>query len=174
MIKRKVKRSSLYGVVVSEAGKPLKETIALMSKPITNAMRECAKHVRHVGCPRCLHYEKCTRDGVPVSNLGVFLAWLNLVALKPIAADIRKYCVKGLKLEAHAATDTEELKGFYATIRAFNESKPAKLLFRVGLHGDESTQDLYTIVFNAYVKSRGKGEGKKKGKVRKNGKITKA
>lgn len=148
MYKRKMKLNSLYGQMVG-AGK------------ITKAMQICAKQVREIPCARCLHYEKCVRNGgSPVSMLGRFIAWLNLSALKPIAAELRQYCVKGLKLEGHAPGIVELEEGAYAVVRAvvraYDEGKNPRLIFRLNLQGDEDEAALCTLVFNAYIRAKRK------------------
>lgn len=125
-----------------------------MNKKVTKAMEICANEVREIPCARCLHYEKCTRNGgSPVSMLGRYLAWLNLSALKPIAAELRQYCADGLKLEAHAPNEAEFEEGAYAVVRAYDEGKNPRLLFRLNLRGDEDKVALRAHVFNAYVRA---------------------
>ena len=118
-------------------------------------MKICAKEVREIPCARCLHYEKCARGGSPVSMLGRYLAWLNLSALKPIAAELRHYCADGLKLEAHAPNDAELEEGAYAVVRAYvyDEDKNPRLLFRLNLRGDKDEVALRAHLFNAYVRA---------------------
>ena len=127
------------------------------NKKVTKAMEICAKQVREISCARCLHYEKCVRNGgSPVSMLGCFIAWLNLSALKPIAAELREYCVKGLKLEGHAPDIDELEEGAYAVVRAYDEGKNPRLIFRLNLQGDEDEAALRTLVFNAYIRAKRK------------------
>lgn len=128
-----------------------------MNKKVTKAMEICAKQVREISCVRCLHYEKCVRNGGnPVSMLGRFIAWLNLSALKPIAAELCQYCVNGLKLEGHAPDIVELEEGAYAVVHAYDERKPQRRIFRLNLQGDEDEAALRTLVFNAYFVLKGK------------------
>lgn len=144
MCKTKMKLNSLYGQMAG-------------TSKITKAMQICAKQVREISCARCLHYEKCVRNGGnPVSMLGRFIAWLNLSALKPIAAELREYCVNGLKLEGHAPNIVELEEGAYAVVRAYDERKPQRLIFRLNLQGDEDEAALRTLVFNAYIRAKRK------------------
>lgn len=146
MYKRKLKLSSLYGQMVSAAKKPL------------TAFDVCAKQVRQISCKRCLHYEKCKRNGSPVSMLGRYLAWLNLTALKPLSYELSQYCVNGLKLQAYAP-DIDELKdGAYVVIRAYTEGAKKRLIFRLYLQGDEDEAALRTLVFNAYIRAKKRKE----------------
>ena len=125
-----------------------------MNKKVTKAMEICANEVREIPCVRCLHFEKCVRNGgSPVSMLGRYLAWLNLSALKPIAAELRQYCANGLRLEGHAPDEAEFEEGAYAVVRAYDEGKNPRLLFRLNLRGDEDKVALRAHVFNAYVRA---------------------
>lgn len=127
-----------------------------VSKP-TPAMQVCAEEVRDCKCADCLHYEKCVRNGgSPVSMLGRYLAWLNLVVLKPLSNELRQYCVKGLKLEGHAPDIAELEEGAYAVVRAYDEGKNRPLIFRLNLQGDEDEAALRTLVFNAYIRAKRK------------------
>lgn len=128
-----------------------------MKKKVTKAMEICAKQVREIPCARCLHYEKCVRNcGSPVSMLGRYLAWLNLVALKPISSELRQSCAKGLKLEGHAPNVAEMEEGAAAVIRAYDEGQNRRLIFRLKLQGDEDKDALRTLIFNAYVRAKRK------------------
>lgn len=128
-----------------------------MNKKVTKAMKICAKQVREISCARCLHYEKCVRNGgSPVSMLGRYLAWLNLVALKPLSIELRQFCVKGLKLEGHAPDIAELEEGAYAVVRAYDEGKNPRLIFRLNLQGDEDEAALRTLIFNAYIRAKRK------------------
>ena len=126
-----------------------------MNKKVSKAMEICAKQVREISCARCLHYEKCVRNGgSPVSMLGRYLAWLNLEVLKPLSIELRQYCVKGLKLEGHAPDLAELEEGAYAVVRAYDEAKNRRLIFRLNLQGDEDEAALHTLVFNAYIRAK--------------------
>lgn len=128
-----------------------------MNKKVSKAMEICAKQVREISCARCLHYEKCVRNGgIPVSVYARYLAWLNLEALKPLACELKQFCVKGLKLEAHVPDVIESEEGAYAVVRAYDESKYRRLLFRLNLQGDEDEAALRTLVFNAYIRAKRK------------------
>ena len=115
-------------------------------------MEICATQVRKVSCVRCLHYEKCVRNaGSPVSKLGGFIAGLNITALKPIANELKQFCVKGLRLKAYAPNISELENGAFAVIRAYDEGEQPRLLFRLNLDGSEDEAALRTLIFNAYI-----------------------
>lgn len=143
-MKRKLKLNSLYGQMVSKS-------------KVTKAMEICAKQVRGISCARCLHYEKCVRNGgSPVSMLGRYIAWLNLTALKPLSYELSQYCVNGLKLQAYAPDIAELKEGAYAVVRAYSEGAKKRLIFRLNLQGDEDEAALRTLVFNAYIRAKRK------------------
>ena len=138
-----------------------------MKKQTSKAMEICASQVREISCARCLHYEKCVRNGyAPISMLGQYLAWLSLEALRPIENDLRSVCAKGIKLEAHAPNGEELEQDAYAVVRVYNEEANKRLICRVLLLDtiyDET--HLRTLIFNAYIRRKGQP---------KNGKTTKA
>lgn len=140
MNKTKVKLSSLYGHMVS--GK--------------TAFGICSRKVREIPCAKCLNFERCMREGKPVSNLGAYMAWLELKALPAIENELRPSCADGLKLEAYVPDVNESEEGAYAVVRAYDENKYRRLLFRLNLHGDEDEEALRTLVFNAYIRAKRK------------------
>lgn len=120
-------------------------------------MEICAKEVREISCARCLDYEKCVRNGhTPNSRLAQYLAWLSLIALRKIEAELQQYCVSGIKLEAHAPNDVELAKGAYAVVRVYHETNK-RLCCRV-LLVDEIYDEEYlrAAIFNAYFRNKGK------------------
>ena len=128
-----------------------------MKKKVTKAMQICSKQVREIPCARCLHYDICVRNGgSPVSMLGRYLAWLNLVALKQLSSELRPCCANGLKLEGHAPNIAEMEEGAAAVIRAYDEGQNRRLIFRLKLQGDEDIATLRTLIFNAYARAKRK------------------
>ena len=128
-------------------------------------MEICAKQVRKVSCARCRYFEECVRNGgSPVSMFGRYLAWLNLTALKSIANEFRQYCVYGLKLEGRAPDFSELEEGAYAVVMAYDECDPPRFLFRLNLQGDESKDELRTLLFNAYIRAKKKANKRKRTK----------
>lgn len=136
-------------------------------KQVSKAMEICTVQVREISCARCLHYEKCVRNGyAPISMLGQYLAWLSLEALRPIENDLRRICVKGIKLEAHAPNGEELEQDAYAVVRVYNEEANKRLICRVLLlDAIYDERHLRTLIFNAYIRRKGQP---------KNGKTTKA
>lgn len=132
-----------------------------MNKVITDTMRICSKYARCVPCKRCLHFQDCARVGLPCSTFGLYMAWLTRDVLPPIEAELRKYCVKGLKLEAHAPEIDELEEGAYAVVRAYDETKNKRLIFRLNLQGEEDEAALRTLVFNAHIQAKRKNNNGK-------------
>ena len=119
------------------------------------AMEICASQVREIACKKCFLYERCKANGgVPVPIFGAYLARLNLTFLPRIANELNRNAARGVKLEAHAPDDGEIEKGAYAVIRCYRNCTMRSLLFRVFVQGDETEEELKTILFNAYTRAK--------------------
>ena len=116
----------------------------------------CASKVRETHCEHCLHYKNCTAQGRPLPGLARYIAWLQFEALPPIANALRRYCVKGLSLDAYAPDINEMEEGAYAVVRAHDETASKRVIFRLNLNGDEDAAAIKTLVFNTYVKAKRK------------------
>lgn len=141
MIKRKLKLNSLYGQMV---GASLQE----------EAKAICAAKVRRVrSCALCLHYKDCAKQAAPLSRLARFIAWLDVEALPPIERELQSLCSRKLRLEAHAPNMTEMKEGAYAILRIYYKSNVKHALARINLTGEETQEDLRTLVFNNYARA---------------------
>lgn len=150
MNKKKVKLSSLYGQMTSGA----------------TAFGICSRKVREVPCAQCPNFEICMRAGKPISNLGAYMAWLELKALPAIENELRPSCADGLKLEAHVPNMAELNKDAYAVVRVYNEKGNRRIICRVLLTEDDYDEvKLRAMIVAEYFNKYGKN---KNGKIAKN------
>lgn len=141
MIKRKLKLNSLYGQMV---GASLQE----------EAKAICAAKVRRVrSCVLCLHYKECAKQAMPLSKLARFIAWLDVEALPPLERELQRLCSSNLRLEAHAPNLNEMKEGAYAILRIYYKSNVKHALARLNLTGEETQEELRTIIFNNYARA---------------------
>lgn len=125
----------------------------------------CSRKVREIPCAQCLNFERCMREGKPASNLGAYMAWLELEALPAIENELRPSCAGGLKLEAHVPNMEELNKDAYAVVRVYNGKENRRIICRVLLTEDDYDEvKLRAMIVAAYFNKYGKN---------KNGKITK-
>lgn len=150
MNKTKVKLNSLYGQMLGG----------------NTAFGVCSRKVREIPCDQCLNFQKCMREGKPVSNLGAYMAWLELKALPDIENELRPSCADGLKLEAHTPNMDELNKDACAVVRVYNEKGNRRIICRVLLTDyDYNEIKLRAMVVAAYFNKYGKT---KNGKIAKN------
>lgn len=119
-----------------------------MEKQISKAMEICAKKVRLTPCEKCLHFKRCLRNGcIPVSNLGFYLASLDMNVLKALGKEIRQRHIAQIYLSAFAPNKNEE--DYFAVIRALSETRAC--MFRVGLHGNETADQIRELVYDRII-----------------------
>lgn len=116
----------------------------------------CAEEVRETRCSNCLYCAACGIGGFPVPRLARFIARLDLDILPPIQSELNASFTKGLLLEAHAPYSSGVEEGAYAVIRVYKKGNPRKLLCRICLNGNESAEEIKIMIFNAYIRMKGK------------------
>ena len=142
MNKTKEKLNSLYGQMVGG----------------NTAFDVCSRKVREISCARCLHYEKCVRNGgSPVSPLGAYIAWLDLHALPIIESKLSPVCGNGIILEGDTPFEWESKGNVFAVIRAYDRKHPNSRVCRVLLEDAvKDIEQLTEMILKAYVSKKGK------------------
>jgi hypothetical protein len=114
----------------------------------------CAAKVRRVrSCAQCLHYKDCAKQAMPLSKLARFIAWLDVEALPPIERELQGLCSRKLRLEAHVPNMAEIKEGAFAIVRIYYVSNVNHALARLNLTGEETQEELRTIIFNEYARA---------------------
>lgn len=116
----------------------------------------CAEEVRETRCSDCLYCAACGIGGFPIPRLARFIAKLELDILPPIQSELNKCFVEGLILEAHAPYSSGVEEDAYAVVRVYTKGNPRKFLCSIGLNGDESAEEIKILIFNAYIRRKGK------------------
>lgn len=124
---------------------------------ITEAMKICAVNVREIPCARCFNLEACRRNnGIPVSNLGRYLAFLHLEALPAIEEEMLGYAGHEIYLKAFLPNDKELDAGAFVVIRVFEKRDNHRHLdCRIPLIEELSEQSISAMVYEAYYKAKG-------------------
>ena len=117
---------------------------------LKQARRICSREVREINCNKCLHFATCNKLCIVASNLGRYIAWLNMEALPPIENEMNEELSISIELEAHVANSYEAEAGAYAVVRAYVGEGKRRVLFSLQLKGDESTEDMRKRLYNAY------------------------
>ena len=119
-----------------------------MKKEISKAMQICARKVRKTPCESCLHFKRCLRNGcAPISNLGAYLAALDMNVLKALGKEIRQRNIAQVYLSAFAPNKSE--LDYFAVIRAHSPKRAC--LFSVGLHGNETADEIRELVIDRII-----------------------